>query len=125
MELRDLTRAEEEIMQILWEIEPSFVKDVLKHFPDPRPAYNTVSTIIRILEQKGFVGHKAYGKTHEYFSLVSKEQYKSFATGKLMEGYFENSVEEMFSFFVREKKIDVKEADEILKLIGKMKSTNS
>jgi BlaI family transcriptional regulator, penicillinase repressor len=124
MELRDLTRAEEEVMQILWEQEPSFVKDILEKFPEPRPAYNTVSTIIRILEQKGFVGHKAYGKTHEYFSLVSKEQYKSFATGKLMEGYFENSVEEMFSFFVREKKIDVKEADEILRLIDKMKGSN-
>ena len=121
MELRDLTRAEEEIMQILWDTEPSFVKNLLEHFPEPLPAYNTVSTIIRILEQKGFVGHKAYGKTHEYFSLVSKEQYKSFATGKLMEGYFENSVEEMFSFFVREKKIDLKEADEILKLIDSMK----
>lgn len=122
MELRDLTRAEEEVMQILWEKQPAFVKDILEHFPEPRPAYNTVSTIVRILEQKGFVGHKAYGKTHEYFSLVSKEEYKSFATGKLMESYFENSVEEMFSFFVREKKIDVKEADEILKMIDKMKN---
>jgi BlaI family penicillinase repressor len=123
MELRDLTRAEEEVMQILWNQEPSFVKDILEQFPEPRPAYNTVSTIIRILEQKGFVGHKAYGKTHEYFSLVSKEQYKAFATGKLMESYFENSVEEMFSFFVREKKIDIKEADEILRLIDKMKDS--
>ncbi|CAH0995733.1 hypothetical protein EMA8858_01858 [Emticicia aquatica] len=125
MELRDLTRAEEEVMQILWEKEPAFVKDILEHFPEPRPAYNTVSTIVRILEQKGFIGHKAYGKTHQYFSLVSKEQYKSFATGKLMESYFENSVEEMFSFFVREKKIDVKEADEILKMIDKMKESKS
>jgi BlaI family penicillinase repressor len=125
MELRDLTRAEEEVMQILWEKQPAFVKDILEHFPEPRPAYNTVSTIIRILEQKGFVGHKAYGKTHEYFSLVSKEEYKSFATGKLMESYFENSVEEMFSFFVREKKIDVKEADEILRMIDTMKNSNS
>jgi BlaI family penicillinase repressor len=119
MELRDLTRAEEEVMQILWEKEPSFVKDILEEFPEPRPAYNTVSTIIRILEQKGFIGHKAYGKTHEYFSLVSKETYKSFATGKLMENYFKNSVEEIFSFFIREKKIDMKEADEILKMIVK------
>lgn len=121
MELRELTRAEEEVMQILWNREPAFVKDILEEFPEPRPAYNTVSTIVRILEQKGFIGHKAYGKTHEYHSLVSKEEYKSFATGKLMESYFENSVEEMFSFFVREKKIDVKEADEILRLIEKMK----
>ncbi len=121
MELRELTRAEEEVMQILWNREPAFVKDILEEFPEPRPAYNTVSTIVRILEQKGFIGHKAYGKTHQYYSLVSKEEYKSFATTKLMEGYFENSVEEMFSFFVREKKIDIQEADEILKLIEKMK----
>ncbi|AFK04350.1 transcriptional repressor, CopY family [Emticicia oligotrophica DSM 17448] len=124
MELRELTRAEEEVMQIMWEIEPVFVKDILEYFPEPKPAYNTVSTIVRILEQKGFVGHKAYGKTHQYYSLISKEQYKSFATGKLMESYFENSVEEMFSFFVREKKIDMKEADEILKMIDKMKNSN-
>ncbi|MFY7912155.1 MAG: BlaI/MecI/CopY family transcriptional regulator [Emticicia sp.] len=124
MELRELTRAEEEVMQILWEVEPTFVKDILEYFPEPKPAYNTVSTIVRILEQKGFVGHKAYGKTHQYYSLVSKEQYKSFATGKLMESYFENSVEEMFSFFVREKKIDMKEADEILRMIDKMKNSN-
>ena len=121
MELRDLTRAEEEIMQVLWKLEKCFVKDVLEELPEPKPAYNTVSTIIRILEQKGFVWHKAYGKTHEYFPAVSKESYKSFATEKLMESYFENSVEEMFSFFVRSKKIELKEADEILKIIQAMK----
>ncbi|MFN3850510.1 MAG: BlaI/MecI/CopY family transcriptional regulator [Spirosomataceae bacterium] len=121
MEIRELTRAEEEVMQVLWKLQSAFVKDILEEFPEPKPAYNTVSTIVRILEQKGFVDHKAYGKTHEYFPIVSKEEYKSFATGKLMEGYFENSVEEMFSFFVREKKIDLKEADEILAMIEKLK----
>ncbi|MCU0324493.1 MAG: BlaI/MecI/CopY family transcriptional regulator [Spirosomaceae bacterium] len=121
MEMRELTRAEEEVMQALWKLQNAFVKDILEEFPEPKPAYNTVSTIVRILEQKGFVDHKAYGKTHEYFPIISKEEYKSFATGKLMEGYFENSVEEMFSFFVREKKIDIKEADEILAMIEKLK----
>lgn len=121
MEIRELTRAEEEIMQVLWKLENAFVKDILEEFDEPKPAYNTVSTIVRILETKGFVGHRAYGKTHEYFPKVSKEEYKSFATGKLMENYFENSVEEMFSFFVREKKIDLKEADEILSMIEKLK----
>lgn len=121
MEIRELTRAEEEVMQALWKLQNAFVKDILEEFPEPKPAYNTVSTIVRILEQKGFVDHKAYGKTHEYFPIISKEDYKSFATGKLMEGYFENSVEEMFSFFVREKKIDLKEADEILAMIEKLK----
>jgi predicted transcriptional regulator len=118
---RELTRAEEQIMQVLWQLERGFVKDVLDQLPIPKPAYNTVSTIIRILEQKGFVGHKAFGKSHEYFPLVSKEQYRSFATEKLMEGYFGNSVESLFSFFVQKKKVDLTEADEILKLIQEMK----
>jgi BlaI family transcriptional regulator, penicillinase repressor len=122
MEIRELTRAEEEVMKVLWKLENAFVKDILEEFDDPKPAYNTVSTIVRILETKGFIDHKAYGKTHEYFPTVSKEEYKSFATGKLMEGYFENSVEEMFSFFVREKKIDLKEADDILAMIEKLKA---
>lgn len=121
MELRELTRAEEELMQVLWDKEKAFVKDVIELLPEPKPAYNTVSTIIRILETKGFVDHTAYGKTHEYFPIVSKEDYRTFITGKLMGGYFKNSVEEMMSFFVSQKQIDLKEADEILKMIEAMK----
>ena len=120
---KELTRAEEQIMQILWQIEKGFVKDVMDELPEPKPAYNTVSTIIRILEQKGFADHTAYGKSHEYYPIVSKEQYRTFATEKLMDGYFENSVESMFSFFVKKNKLDVKEADEILKLIEQMKGS--
>jgi BlaI family transcriptional regulator, penicillinase repressor len=120
MELRELTSAEEEIMQVLWRLEKAFVKDVLEELPEPKPAYTTVSTVIRILEQKGFVSYKAYGKTHEYFAIIDKESYKSFVTEKLMHGYFENSVEEMFSFFVKSNKIELKEADEILKMIQSM-----
>ena len=124
MELRDLTRAEEEIMQVLWTLDKAFVKDVIEQLPEPKPAYNTVSTIIRILETKGFVDHNAYGKTHEYFPIVSKEDYRKHATSKLMGGYFKNSVEEMMSFFVSQKQIDLKEADEILKMIEGMKKGN-
>lgn len=124
MELRELTRAEEELMQVLWDKEKAFVKDVIELLPEPKPAYNTVSTIIRILETKGFVDHTAYGKTHEYFPIVSKEDYRTFITGKLMGGYFKNSVEEMMSFFVSQKQIDLKEADEILKIIEAMKKGN-
>ena len=125
MELRELTRAEEELMQILWSKEKAFVKDVIELFPDPKPAYNTVSTIIRILETKGFVDHTAYGKTHEYFPIVSKEDYRTFITGKLMGGYFKNSVEEIVSFFVSQNQIDLKEADEILKMIEAMKKSET
>ncbi|WP_341227313.1 BlaI/MecI/CopY family transcriptional regulator [uncultured Arcticibacterium sp.] len=121
MELRELTKAEEEIMQQLWTLEKAFVKDVIARLPVPKPAYNTVSTIIRILEQKGFVDHLAYGKTYEYFPLVSKDQYRKFASNKLMQSYFNGSVGQMVSYFVEEQKIDIKEADELMKLIEKMK----
>jgi BlaI family penicillinase repressor len=121
MEIKELTRAEEQIMQVLWQLKKGFVKDVLEQLPEPKPAYNTVSTIIRILETKGFVGHKAYGKSHEYHPIVSKEQYKNFAADKLLTGYFDNSVNRMLSFFVKKEKIDLKEADEIMKLIEKLK----
>ncbi|WP_179412599.1 BlaI/MecI/CopY family transcriptional regulator [Mucilaginibacter sp. E4BP6] len=122
MEIKELTRAEEQLMQILWQLEKGYVKDIIEELPEPKPAYNTVSTIIRILETKGFVDHIAYGKTHEYFPIISKEEYQNFATDKLMNGYFDNSVKHMFSYFVKKEKIDLKEADEIMKLIEKLKN---
>lgn len=122
MEIKDLTKAEEQIMQIIWQIEKGYVKDVIDLLPIPKPAYNTVSTIIRILETKGFIGHHAFGKSHQYYALISKEDYKRHATEKLMGGYFENSVESMFSFFVKEEKIDLNDVDEILKMINNIKN---
>ncbi|MEJ7778930.1 MAG: BlaI/MecI/CopY family transcriptional regulator [Daejeonella sp.] len=122
MEIKELTKAEEQIMQVLWDLEKGFVKDVVDQLPEPKPAYNTVSTIIRILETKGFIDHEAFGKSHRYFPLISIEEYRNFATEKLLSGYFNNSVENMFSFFVNEKKLDLREADEILKLIEKLKN---
>ena len=122
MEIKDLTRAEEQIMQLLWELESAFVKEVIECIPEPKPAYNTVSTIIRILEVKGFVAHEAFGKSHKYFPIISKEEYKRHATEKLLGGYFENSVESMFSFFVKEEKLDLSDVDEILKMINKFKN---
>ena len=125
MEIKELTKAEEQIMQVLWDLEKAFVKDVIEKLPEPKPAYNTVSTIVRILEAKGFVQYEAFGKTHRYFPVISKEQYKSFTTEKLLNGYFGNSVENMFSFFVKKQKIGLKEADEILKLIQNLKDKES
>ena len=122
MNIKELTKAEEQIMQVLWDLKKAFVKEVLEQLPQPKPAYNTVSTIIRILETKGFIDHTAFGKSHQYHPIISKEAYKDFATDKLMNGYFENSVESMFSFFVKKQKIDLKEADEIMKLIEKLKN---
>lgn len=122
MEIKELTKAEEEVMQILWKNGKGFVKDMLEEFPKPRPAYNTVSTIVRILESKGFVDHTAYGKTHEYFPLISKEKYSDFIMKSMMQNYFGNSVEKMFSFFAKRNKIDVAELDVLMKEIKKAKN---
>lgn len=117
--MKELTKAEEEIMQVLWELEKGFVKDILDRLPEPKPAYNTVSTIVRILETKGFADHKAYGKTHEYFPLLSKEDYRRFRMNGMVENYFDGSVSQLVSFFVKEKNISAKELDELLKEMNK------
>src|SRR5690606_1902605 len=120
-----LTRAEEQIMQVLWKLEKAFVKEVIEELPEPKPAYNTVSTIIRILETKGFVSYDAFGKSHRYYPLISREDYKNFAAEKLLDGYFGSSLGNMFSFFAKKEKINLKEADEILKLIQNLKNKES
>lgn len=121
MEIRQLTRAEEEVMLILWDKDKAFVRDILDAMPEPKPAYNTVSTIIRILEKKGFVGYNAYGKTHEYFPVVAKEEYRKFEMEQLIGNYFENSLSELVSFFVKDKKVDARELDEIMQIIARQK----
>ena len=88
-------------MQVLWKMEKGFVNDILEQFPEPKPAYNTVSTIVRILEKKGFIDHKAYGKTHEYFPAVSKESYTKDVMGGVMKNYFNDSLKQMVSFFCK------------------------
>ena len=123
-ELKELTRAEEQIMQELWRLDTAFVKDIIEQLPVPKPAYNTVSTIVRILEAKGFVGHESFGKSHRYYPLVSKEEYRTFATGKLLNGYFDNSARNMLSFFLEEQQIDLKDADELLKMLEAAKKRN-
>jgi predicted transcriptional regulator len=115
--MRELTKAEEQVMIILWEIEKGFVKDILERFKNPKPAYNTVSTIVRILQEKGFVSHIAYGRTHEYYPLISKDDYRKTHMTTFVEEYFSNSYENLVSFFTSEKKITVKEMEEILKLM--------
>ena len=116
--MRELTKAEEQVMQVLWEIDKGFVKDILEKFKEPRPAYNTVSTIVRILQEKGFVSHKAYGRTHEYFPIVSRDEYKKSHMSNFVKNYFSNSYENMVSFFTSEKKISVEEMEELMKLMG-------
>ena len=124
--MRELTRAEEQVMQILWDIKKGFVKEILKHFDEPRPAYNTVSTIVRILQDKGFVRHTAYGRTHEYYPVISKDEYRKSHMSNFVKDYFADSYESMVSFFAREKKMSLEEMEDILKLmegeIAKQKS---
>jgi len=115
----ELTRAEEEIMQILWEIKKGFVKNIVEKFPDPKPAYNTVSTIVRILENKGFVDHTAYGKTHEYFPLVAKDEYRKQYLNTMLNNYFGGSFRQLASFFIKHEKLDIRELEEVLYLMKK------
>jgi BlaI family transcriptional regulator, penicillinase repressor len=109
-----LTRAEEQIMQILWDKKEGLVKDIRDGFGDPRPARNTVSTVLRVLEKKGYVSHKAYGNVHLYFPLVSKNEYSKSRLFGLMEDYFNNSFPAMASFFAREKDLTLRELEELL-----------
>mgnify|MGYP001799371928 CR=1 FL=1 len=115
--MKELTKAEEQVMQVLWHLKKGFVKDVLQELPPPRPAYNTVSTIIRILEKKGFVGYHAFGKTHEYYPLVEKGDYSKFAAKGLLDRFFGGSLKQMVSFFVEEENLSLQETDELLRLL--------
>ncbi len=112
--MQQLTKAEEEIMQKLWELKKAHVKDVLALFPSPKPAYNTVSTIIRILEKKGVIGHEVTGKSHLYFPLLLKEDYKKQSLKQLIHGYFEGSFSKMASFFAKEENLSTNELEELM-----------
>ena len=116
-----LTKAEEQVMKILWNEQEGFVKDLLQHFPKPRPAYNTVSTIIRILEKKGFVDHRSFGKSHQYYPIVSRDQYRNERFSILMKDYFNNSMQQVLSHFGKSGTLNLKEADEIIKLMEEIK----
>jgi len=121
--MKELTKAEEQIMQVLWDIQKGFVNDVMDKLPEPKPAYNTVSTIVRILEKKGFVGHNAYGKTHEYYPLVTKDSYtKGFMKG-FVENYFSNSYKNMVSFFSKNENLTLKEMEEMIRILQEQVET--
>lgn len=119
--MQKLTNKEEEIMQILWRLDKAFVKDVLAEIDSDPPHYNTLSTIIRNLEEKGYVDHIAYGKTHQYFTKVKKEDYKKRFMTRAIESYFNSSYKSVVSFFAQEEKISVDELKEIIELIEKKK----
>ncbi len=112
--MKELTKAEDQVMQILWEMKKGFVKDIIERLPEPKPAYNTISTIVRILESKGFVDHKAYGKTHEYFPVISREKYTKFYLNNMLTGYFNGSFKNLVSFFAKENNLDVNDIEKLL-----------
>ncbi|AVI51349.1 MAG: BlaI/MecI/CopY family transcriptional regulator [Flavobacterium sp.] len=115
-----LTNKEEEVMQALWKLEKGFVKDILAQLPE-KQHYNTISTIVRNLEEKGYVAYNAYGKTHQYYPLVSKEEYTKRFMNLAMKRYFNNNYKSMVSFFAKEEKISAEELREILEIIENKK----
>lgn len=117
--MKQLTKAEEEIMQILWDLKEANVATVIEKMPEPKPAYNTVSTIVRILENKEFVDHRKEGKGYIYFPKVEKETYTNQSMIKLIDGYFNGSFKSMVSFFMKNNKMDTKELESILKEMNK------
>jgi predicted transcriptional regulator len=115
--IRELTKAEEQVMQVLWQLQKTSVHSILEQLPEPRPAYNTVSTIVRILEQKGFVGHESAGRAHLYFPLITQDAYREFALGNLVSGYFQGSLSNLVSFFAEKENLSLAEVDEITRII--------
>lgn len=112
-------------MQVLWQIKQGFAADLLANFPEPKPAYNTVLTVVRILEKKGFVGHETFGKANRYYPLVSKEQYSEAFMQHFVQHYFDNSFKSMVSFFAQNKDISMEDLDEIRRMIDAVSSDNS
>ncbi len=123
--IQQLTKAEEEIMQVLWDLDSAFVKDIISKLPKPKPAYNTVSTVVRTLEQKGFVGHEPLGKSHKYHPLITKDSYtRSFMKG-FVKRYFSGSYQQMVSFFTKEDKLSVNELEQLVTELKKIKDKKS
>ena len=120
--MKQLTQAEEEVMQVLWRLEKAFVKDLVEEFPEPKPAYNTVSTIIRILEKKGFVSYEAFGKSHQYFPVIDKEEYSKKYLNRFVDNYFSGSYAQLVSFFTEQDKMSVKDIERLLEELKENKS---
>ena len=124
-ELKELTRAEDQVMQILWKLERAFVKDIIARLPKPKPACNTVSTFVRTLEPKGFFGHQPMGKSHKYHPLITKEAYtRAFMKG-FVKRYFSGSYQQMVSFFTRQDKLSLNELEELVFRLKKIKDGKS
>ena len=120
--METLTRKEEEIMQILWEIKEGFVKDIINEMKDPKPPYNTISSVVRILEKRGFLGFRSFGKSHMYFPIIEKKSYRKHAFKTIMKGYFEGSYKNVISYLIDDESLSAKEVEEIDQLQKILKS---
>jgi predicted transcriptional regulator len=119
--MKKLTRKEEELMKILWKLDKAFVKDIVDEYPSPKPHYNTISSLVRLLQDKGVIGFKQYGNTYQYFPLISKEEYRRSFMNQVVSDYFDNSYKSAVAFFVKEKGLSETEIDELVKLIKDQK----
>lgn len=118
--MEELTKKEEEVMQVIWKLKEVFVKDIIEYLdPSSSIPYNTISSIVRILEKKGYVGYRAFGKTYQYYPLISKMQYRKFSFSRVLDHYFDDSVENLLSFMVKEKKLSAEDIQKIEQLIKK------
>lgn len=115
--MKELTKAEEQIMQYVWKLEKGFLKDIAEQFPEPRPAYTTVSTVIRVLVKKGFLKYKTYGKINEYYPAVKKNEYTRFFLKGMMKSFFNNSPGKLASFFSNEEDVSVSELEEMKNIL--------
>lgn len=119
--MEKLTRKEEEIMQVVWQLGQCFVKEVIEHLPDPKPHYNTISTIIRNMEEKGYIAHRDFGGSHQYYPAIGREVYRKNFMNKVIDNFFDNSYKNVVSFFAKEEKISVEELKEIIRMIEQRK----
>jgi predicted transcriptional regulator len=119
--MTELTKAEEQVIRVMWDQGKTTVKTIIEDLPDPKPAYNTVSTIVRILEKKGFVDHEPEGKGYVYFTLISKEEYTKKFLRKIVSNYFDGSFKNLVSFFVKENKMNLSDVEEMMEEIRKEK----
>jgi len=122
--MKSLTKTEEEVMHIIWQLENCFVKDIIAKLPKPQPPYNTISSVVRILEKKGFVAHKAYGKTHQYYPVINKSDYSNFALNNLMKNYFSGSLKSLVSSFTKQQKLSKTEIEALQDLLNKHQNDN-
>lgn len=117
--MKELTKSEEQVMQVIWSIGEGFANEIMTAFPEPKPAYNTVLTMVRILEKKGFVGHETFCKANRYFPLVNKEEYSQNSLKGLVSNYFNGSYTELVSAFTKKEKLSVEQLQELKKMIEK------